>query len=89
MTIQGIDPFMDIFVVHSEHDTPDKMRSRGGIIAETYTGHANLVNAVEHGKKMKRYGQITICRVVPIGTLEECEEYINRPGTVNISMEEI
>jgi hypothetical protein len=49
MKIKGIDPFKDVFVVHSEHDTPDKMRSRGGIVAETYTGHANLVQAVNRG----------------------------------------
>lgn len=76
---KNIDPFKDIFVVHSEHDHTDHMRSRGPIVLETYTGKADLPKAVQQGKRMSRYGKITICKLIPIGTLEECEEFINTP----------
>jgi len=77
--LKDIDPFKDIFVVRSEHDHFDHMRSRGSIIMETYTDSANLLNAVKQGKRMHRYGKITICKVVPVGTVAECEDFINKP----------
>lgn len=81
--LKDIDPFKDIFVVHAEHDHHDHMRSRGPIVMETYTGKADLVKAVKHGKRMGRYGKITICKLVPVGSLEECEKFINTPVEAN------
>ena len=73
-------PLDDIFIVITERDTPNAMKSGGAIIMETYTSSANMVNAVDNAKRFgDRYGQKFIYKVVPVGTVEECEKIINKP----------
>ena len=74
---RNIDPVKDVFVAWVEHDTAETFRSRGPIIMETYTGQADLPKMVKRARMMQTHGQVMMCKVVPVGTLEECERFIN------------
>jgi len=70
-----------IFVVGTERDCHEPEKSRGAIIMETYTGRANLVETVKNGKRFHRYGGVTVFKLEKVGTLEECENIINKAIT--------
>lgn len=72
------DPLGEIYIVVSERDHHDPLKSRGAIAMETYTGQANLINAVDAAKRFSgRNGKATICKLVPVGGIETCEKIIN------------
>jgi len=71
-----IDPLRDTFIVTSERDHSDPLKSHGPIAMETYIGRSNLIEAVKNSKRFSRYGKITICKLVPVGDIEFCEKLI-------------
>ena len=73
-------PLGDVFVVVTERDTDDPMKSRGSICFETYTGNANLPKAVEFAKRIgDKYGKVIICKLHKVGDVSVCENLINLP----------
>ena len=71
-------PLNDVYVVVTERDHCNPMKSRGAICMETYTGKANLVDAVKRAKSMQaHYGNAVICKLEPVGNAEACEKIIN------------
>ena len=72
------DPFGDVYVVVTERDHDDPIKSRGSICMETYTGSANLPNAVDFAKRIDgRYGKAIICKLEKVGDVGVCEKLIN------------
>jgi len=72
-----IDP-NDMFVVVSSRDNNNSIRNGGSICWETYTDKSNLLDAIDRAKKSAgKYGESTICRLVPVGDVEFCEQIIN------------
>jgi hypothetical protein len=75
-----ISPLHDIFIVVTERDHPDPFKSSGALAMETYTGKADLCDAVERAKSIgDRYGQVFICKLVSVGDVETCENLVNKP----------
>ena len=74
------DPLGDAYIVVTERDHPEPIKSRGAIAMETYTGTASLCESVERVKYFNgRYGKAVICKLVPIGGIKICERIINEP----------
>lgn len=64
-----------VVVTERDHDQPDK--DHGPIVFETYIEHANIVSALDFAKRLgDKYGKVTICKLVPIGDIEETQKHI-------------
>ena len=72
----------DRYIVVTEHDMPeDRWTESGGPIAmETYIGSSNMNNVIERAENIgRRYGRLMICRLDPIGNLDQFKQYIHKP----------
>ena len=67
-----------IFIVVTERDHTDPIKSRGAIAMETHTGNADLLQTIKRAKIYEdNYGEPTIFKLEKVGTLEECEKIIS------------
>ena len=67
------------FVIGTERDTDNWMDSNGPIIMETHLGRSNIVDAINRAEIIgKKYGKITVFKLLHVGPPEECQEMIKK-----------
>lgn len=74
---KSIEPFKDVFVIVAERDTSDWLRSNGAIVFEQYT-HDLPCKVLERARSLKSYGKLMICRLEPVGDVDEFGAMLER-----------